>query len=159
MSDSATAQPPPPTLSRRHTVASGMVAKGGVANIKVAVRTRPLNEDEKKAGTNLALQSVPEQQIVKMVAIPNQKRPERKFHFDEVFGMYSKQEEVYQAVTEPIALEALHGYNCTVFAYGPTGTGKTYTVNRINSCIRSSKQFVISPFFSFSLPFCLYLGL
>jgi len=28
----------------------------------------------------------------------------------------------------PIVNEVLEGYNCTIFAYGQTGTGKTYTM-------------------------------
>ena len=28
----------------------------------------------------------------------------------------------------PIVEEVLEGFNCTIFAYGQTGTGKTYTM-------------------------------
>lgn len=28
----------------------------------------------------------------------------------------------------PLVNEALEGYTCTIFAYGQTGTGKTYTM-------------------------------
>lgn len=35
---------------------------------------------------------------------------------------------LYAEVIQPILDEALLGYNCTVFAYGQTGTGKTYTM-------------------------------
>ena len=31
-------------------------------------------------------------------------------------------------VGHPIISEVLAGYNCTVFAYGQTGTGKTFTM-------------------------------
>lgn len=36
--------------------------------------------------------------------------------------------EVYQQVVSPLIQEVLCGYNCTVFAYGQTGTGKTHTM-------------------------------
>lgn len=36
--------------------------------------------------------------------------------------------EVYNAVVRPLLGEVLDGYNCTVFAYGQTGTGKTFTM-------------------------------
>lgn len=52
----------------------------------------------------------------------------RKFVFDRVFGPESEQVEVYKAVVAPLINEVLQGYNCTVFAYGQTGTGKTYTM-------------------------------
>jgi hypothetical protein len=36
--------------------------------------------------------------------------------------------DVYMSVVHPIIREVLAGYNCTVFAYGQTGTGKTFTM-------------------------------
>lgn len=35
---------------------------------------------------------------------------------------------VYQDVVGPILEEVMSGYNCTIFAYGQTGTGKTHTM-------------------------------
>lgn len=35
---------------------------------------------------------------------------------------------VYQTVVTPVLAEVMRGYNCTVFAYGQTGTGKTHTM-------------------------------
>lgn len=46
----------------------------------------------------------------------------------QVFGPTSKQRDLYEQVVSPIVNEALEGYNCTIFAYGQTGTGKTYTM-------------------------------
>ena len=36
--------------------------------------------------------------------------------------------DVYKNVVTPLINQVLEGYNCTVFAYGQTGTGKTYTM-------------------------------
>lgn len=36
--------------------------------------------------------------------------------------------DVYSSVVSPLLEEVLAGYNCTVFAYGQTGTGKTFTM-------------------------------
>ena len=52
----------------------------------------------------------------------------KTFHFDKVFGIKSKQLEVYRSVVEPLINQVMQGYNCTVFAYGQTGTGKTFTM-------------------------------
>lgn len=52
----------------------------------------------------------------------------KKFTFDKAFGPESKQSEIYQSVVAPLIEEVLAGYNCTVFAYGQTGTGKTHTM-------------------------------
>lgn len=35
---------------------------------------------------------------------------------------------MYQTAISPIVTEVLEGFNCTIFAYGQTGTGKTYTM-------------------------------
>lgn len=55
-------------------------------------------------------------------------RTSKKFTFDRTFAPNSKQHEVYQAVVAPYIEEVLSGFNCTVFAYGQTGTGKTHTM-------------------------------
>ena len=51
----------------------------------------------------------------------------RPFAFDEVFGPSTRQSEVYAAV-DPLVVAASEGYNATIFAYGCTGSGKTYTM-------------------------------
>ena len=35
---------------------------------------------------------------------------------------------MYQQTAQPAVLNVLSGYNATIFAYGQTGTGKTYTM-------------------------------
>lgn len=53
---------------------------------------------------------------------------EKNFYFDEVFGPEAKQNDVYRIVVQPLLKKVLAGINCTFFAYGQTGTGKTYTM-------------------------------
>ena len=48
--------------------------------------------------------------------------------FDAVFGENATQEEVYLQTTADTVHTVLEGYNCTVFAYGATGAGKTHTM-------------------------------
>lgn len=50
------------------------------------------------------------------------------FHFDQVFDSDANQESVYIQTVQPFVKYVKQGYNCTVFAYGQTGTGKTYTI-------------------------------
>jgi kinesin family member 11 len=52
-----------------------------------------------------------------------------------VFGVHSKQSEVYNQVVRPVVLEVIEGYNCTIFAYGQTGTGKTFTMEGNSSAL------------------------
>lgn len=50
------------------------------------------------------------------------------FTFDAVFDMDSSQSNVYELTAKPAVISVLEGYNSTIFAYGQTGTGKTYTM-------------------------------
>ncbi|KAM6500504.1 kinesin 2 [Amanita muscaria] len=54
--------------------------------------------------------------------------PTRRYNFDMVFGPEADQAMIYYDVVQPMLDEVLMGYNCTLFAYGQTGTGKTYTM-------------------------------
>lgn len=53
---------------------------------------------------------------------------QRTYTFDHVFGPADGQQTLYERTTEPVLSEVLNGYSCTIFAYGQTGTGKTYTM-------------------------------
>lgn len=67
----------------------------------------------------------------------------KTYSFDKVFSSAANQEIVYEDVVLPILNEVrtqalwsiqlthqmLAGFNCTIFAYGQTGTGKTYTMS------------------------------
>ena len=66
-----------------------------------------------------------------MVDVPSSREicvKERKYRFDRTFAENSKQSDVYKAVVSPLVTQVMQGYNCTVFAYGQTGTGKTFTM-------------------------------
>lgn len=90
-------------------------------NVQVAVRCRPLNDREKAAGRPTIVQSKANTNEIAVV-----KR--KTYTFDKVYGQYSTQKDVFRASVKPAVDEALAGYNCTVFAYGQTGTGKTHTM-------------------------------
>ncbi|NXT34899.1 KI18B protein, partial [Pelecanoides urinatrix] len=59
---------------------------------------------------------------------PKHQGKDLKFVFDRVFGEGATQEEVFQHTTYKVLDSVLNGYNCSVFAYGATGAGKTYTM-------------------------------
>lgn len=54
---------------------------------------------------------------------------EQKFIFDRIFDMDVTQQEVYENTTRPLLDSVLDGFNGTVFAYGATGCGKTFTIS------------------------------
>lgn len=45
-----------------------------------------------------------------------------------VYDKGNSQQEIYDECARPIVEAALQGFNCTIFAYGQTGTGKTFTM-------------------------------
>ncbi|XP_058001634.1 kinesin-like protein KIN-14T isoform X2 [Hevea brasiliensis] len=51
----------------------------------------------------------------------------KNYSFDRVFHPDSSQDEVFSEV-EPVIKSVLDGYNACIFAYGQTGTGKTFTM-------------------------------
>ncbi|XP_045815354.1 kinesin-like protein KIN-14U [Trifolium pratense] len=55
----------------------------------------------------------------------------KDFEFDKVFPQETSQESVFVEV-EPILRSAMDGHNVCVFAYGQTGTGKTFTMDGTN---------------------------
>ena len=50
------------------------------------------------------------------------------FTYDRVFGMNSEQHEIFDFSIRTTVEDVMNGYNGTVFAYGQTGAGKSYTM-------------------------------
>lgn len=95
-------------------------------HIQVVVRLRPMNQSEKRqGGVNLVSAVHDKREVIVKEKVST---ATRTFTFDKVFGPNSKQYDVYKEVVMPIMDEVLMGYNCTIFAYGQTGTGKTFTM-------------------------------
>ena len=97
-------------------------------NVQVAVRCRPTNDEERKVGQPTVVQCDTANKQINVSYGPTGKKVSKAFNFDKVFGMYSTQQEVFDGVVKPIVDEVLAGFNCTIFAYGQTGTGKTHTM-------------------------------
>ncbi|XP_063896935.1 kinesin-like protein Klp61F [Helicoverpa armigera] len=95
-------------------------------NIQVSIRLRPLNQREKDIKSLGVIDVVNSREVV--VRTSQQSSLTKKFTFDRAFGPSASQVQVYQEVVSPLIEEVLNGYNCTVFAYGQTGTGKTHTM-------------------------------
>lgn len=51
-----------------------------------------------------------------------------RFRFAHVFGTDSSQNSVFDVAAKDIVKGFMEGYNGTIFAYGQTGAGKTYTI-------------------------------
>ncbi|XP_069836215.1 kinesin-like protein KIF11 isoform X2 [Dendropsophus ebraccatus] len=113
--------------SQPSTMSSKKEDKG--KNIQVVVRCRPFNQLERKANSHSVLECDPQRKEVSVrTGGINDKLGKKNYTFDMVFGPAAKQIEVYRSVVCPILDEVIMGYNCTIFAYGQTGTGKTFTM-------------------------------
>lgn len=97
-------------------------------NVQVLVRCRPFNEDELRANVLQVISCNEQRREVSAYQSTASKQIDRTFTFDKVFGPNSQQSDLYDQSIVPIVNEVLDGYNCTIFAYGQTGTGKTYTM-------------------------------
>lgn len=91
-------------------------------NIQVAVRIRPLLPKELLRHHCECVKVIPGSAQVAV-------NPDRLFTFDHAFGPSASQDEVYRACIQPMVRSVLDGYNATVFCYGETGSGKTYTIS------------------------------
>ncbi|KAK1562399.1 hypothetical protein Q3G72_011209 [Acer saccharum] len=107
---------------------SGRHEKEKGVNVQVLLRCRPFSDDELR---NNAPQVLTCNDYMREVAVSQNiagKHIDRVFTFDKVFGPTAQQKDLYEQAVVPIVNEVLEGFNCTIFAYGQTGTGKTYTM-------------------------------
>ncbi|KAL5716224.1 hypothetical protein ACHQM5_017945 [Ranunculus cassubicifolius] len=94
-------------------------------NIRVFCRCRPLNKDEVDGGSSMTLdfESAKDGEL----AVKANGTSKKVFKFDSVFGPQADQVDVFED-TAPFATSVLDGFNVCIFAYGQTGTGKTFTM-------------------------------
>ncbi|TSP90500.1 Kinesin-like protein KIF18A [Bagarius yarrelli] len=113
------------------------------SHVKVVVRVRPSNPKERDGNFKKVVRVVDNHMLIfdpketevtffrgQKVGRDVTKRANKdlKFVFDHVFGEDSTQMEVFENTTKGVVDGVLNGYNCTVFAYGATGAGKTHTM-------------------------------
>ncbi|VTZ68268.1 kinesin-8, putative [Plasmodium chabaudi chabaudi] len=99
------------------------------SNVKVAVRIRPIPDEEEKIVSIFNKNYVLiEKTNEKESYLLSQKKKQSTYVFDVVFDVNASQEEVFYHTSKPLIPHVFKGINCTVFAYGATGSGKTYTM-------------------------------
>ncbi|TGO07944.1 hypothetical protein BTUL_0235g00070 [Botrytis tulipae] len=102
---------------------------GGETNINVVVRCRGRNEREVKENSGVVLSTEGVKGKNLDLSMGPSALSNKSYHFDKVFSSAADQAMIFDDVVTPILDEMLAGYNCTIFAYGQTGTGKTYTMS------------------------------
>ncbi|BFZ04114.1 hypothetical protein BsWGS_07152 [Bradybaena similaris] len=114
----------------------------GNANVKVVVRVRPVNESEQSEKYHIVTEAISDHMLVFDPKIQNtsgfllmsqrdinrRRFKDLKYAFDYVFGASASNRDVFEQTTKGIVSGVLNGYNCSVFAYGATGAGKTHTM-------------------------------
>ncbi|XP_057557378.1 kinesin-like protein KIF21A isoform X3 [Hippopotamus amphibius kiboko] len=91
------------------------------SSVRVAVRIRPQLAKERIEGCHICTSVTPGEPQVFL-------GKDKAFTFDYVFDIESQQEQIYTQCIEKLIEGCFEGYNATVFAYGQTGAGKTYTM-------------------------------
>ena len=67
----------------------------------------------------------------------NPQAPPKLFTFDGVYYMADTTQQIYEEICFPLVASVLEGYNGTVFAYGQTGCGKSYTMMGVEDPIEN----------------------
>ncbi|XP_041839250.1 kinesin-like protein KIF18A [Melanotaenia boesemani] len=114
------------------------------SHVKVVIRVRPTNDREKQENCRNVVQVVDSHMLIfdpkeeDMSCFGSQRARNRninkrankdlKFVFDHVFNENSTQVDIFESTTKGVLDGVMNGFNCTVFAYGATGAGKTHTM-------------------------------
>lgn len=124
---------PAPKPARAHIPNHFSHQEDAETNIQVVIRCRRRSEREIQENSpiivttngsksqDITIETANPISSLGIVTLP----PTRTYPFDAVFGPEADQAMIYQDVVSPMLEEVLMGYNCTLFAYGQTGTGKT----------------------------------
>jgi centromeric protein E len=108
---------------------------GGSTRVKeekifVTVRVRPLSKKELALKDQVAWECDDNQTIL-YKGPPQDRAAPTSYTFDKVFGPASQTEVVYEEGAKDVAMSALTGINATIFAYGQTSSGKTFTMRGV----------------------------
>lgn len=113
------------------------VNDGEVNRMKVCVRIRPFRESENDHKSIIDVIDNTMLVFDPLVLDENDNHGHKvgrranknlQFFFDRVFSDTEKTLDVYTETTKNLVNSLMAGYNCSVFAYGSTGSGKTYTM-------------------------------
>ncbi|XP_073334857.1 centromere-associated protein E [Pagrus major] len=95
--------------------------------VKVCVRVRPLIEREESEESTEPVQLFWKSDS-KSIHLIDDGNSNRSFSFDRVFAAEETTNQLYQGIAKPLVVSSVEGYNGTIFAYGQTSSGKTFTM-------------------------------
>ncbi|KAK7162326.1 hypothetical protein R3I94_004856 [Phoxinus phoxinus] len=95
--------------------------------VKVCVRVRPLiKREECESSEPVQLFWRADKQAIHQ--LDEDGAPTKSFSFDRVFSATETTAQLYQDIAKPLVVSAVEGYNGTIFAYGQTSSGKTFSM-------------------------------
>lgn len=106
-------------------------------HVTVCVRARPLNEREKRLNSPICLQFQNGKTVsIYKSSVPNGAAADagcdaaggKCFSFDRAFDSNDSQTTVYEYLGIPVLQATIKGFNACVFAYGQSGSGKSYSM-------------------------------
>ena len=105
-------------------------------NVTVAIRKRPLSAREIEFNPFSTVRILDNKIVILLDPyeynghgeIFKNRNKEQHYTFDHAFDEDASQEDIYNLTISPLLDSVLDGYNCTIFAYGATGAGKTHTM-------------------------------
>ena len=130
-------------------MANGSSNKSQSSNVKVVVRVRPSNSQERENGCKNVVKVIDDYMLVfdpktdseaarygrrapvaqrRQRNAMEKRQKDLRFAFDRVFNENATNQEVFEYTTFSVVDSLLQGYNCSVFAYGATSAGKTHTM-------------------------------
>ncbi|XP_045559054.1 centromere-associated protein E isoform X10 [Salmo salar] len=96
--------------------------------VKVCVRVRPLIEREETAAESAEPVKLYWKTDKKTIHQVDDGNLTKNFSFDRVFSAEETTLQLYQELAKPLVVSTVEGYNGTIFAYGQTSSGKTFTM-------------------------------
>uniref|UniRef100_A0A914D3Z4 Kinesin-like protein n=1 Tax=Acrobeloides nanus TaxID=290746 RepID=A0A914D3Z4_9BILA len=99
--------------------------------VKVVVRCRPISQNEIEQGHQRIIAIDSSRGVVEVKNPKEPSNPPKCFTFDSVYDENSKQIDLYYETFRDLVDSVLNGFNGTIFAYGQTGTGKTFTMEGV----------------------------
>jgi len=120
-------------VKRKGNARPAKEAEDSASNILVTVRVRPF--PAKYKGAPPVVRVIEGKVVVVLDPAEDEedylrinRTREKQYAFDTVFDTGSTTQEVFDATCSHLVSTVLDGVNATIFAYGPTGAGKTHTM-------------------------------
>ncbi|XP_013597801.1 PREDICTED: kinesin-like protein NACK1 isoform X1 [Brassica oleracea var. oleracea] len=108
-------------------------SSGREEKIFVSVRLRPLNVKERVKNEEADWECINDETVIyrSHLSLSERSMYPTAYTFDRVFGPECCTKEVYDQGAKEVALSVVSGVHASVFAYGQTSSGKTYTMSGI----------------------------